>query len=104
MKDATVATFAAIAKLTFLVMSTMQIFPAYAALHHHWHWHSYFAGLTALACSYMPGVGLWLALTGAIKVWHWTAMDAWLLYGIPFLVFAVTYMTASWQHPRIFDE
>lgn len=54
-----------------------------------WGWHWLIAMIIALPIAYIPIVGTVVGIMGAIKSWEWAPMLSILLFGWPYVLFAI---------------
>lgn len=71
--------------MIFFIMSIFQFFPIFDALKIYLGFHWIIASLLALIIAGMPIIGSILGMFGAIQVWEWSWIFAFLLFWGPFI-------------------
>lgn len=64
----------------FVVMGIVQFFAIYAFFDDHLKWHWLFSGIVSIVLAYVPVLGSIVGFLGALNAWHWSWLQAGLLF------------------------
>lgn len=75
--------------LIYFGIGLLQIAAIQSGIKDWWGWHWLIAMIIAIPIAYIPVVGTVVGIMGAIKSWEWSPMLSILLFGWPYVLFAI---------------